>query len=137
MQNGYATSTSRSSRAGVTNSGPSIASRSSHSRTRSLKRARPTTGMTRAPPTAMASCPSAGDDLLHLVVGPGDGVLGGRAGDRLGQHVGQDEGVGDELHPVARGGRPTVAMKLDTLLLEGSELGVALQHGVILQVGVH
>src|SRR5712692_1567512 len=127
MQNGYATSTRRSSRAGVTNSGPRIASRSSHSRSRSLKRGRPTTGMTRAPPTAMGSGPSPGDDLLHLVVGPGDGLLGGGAGDRLGHHVGQDEGVGDELDLVARGGGAAVAMELDALLLEGGELGIGLE----------
>src|SRR6266545_2699638 len=52
MQNGYATSTSRSSSAGVTKSVPRPCSRSSHSLSRTPRCGRRATGMTRAPPIA-------------------------------------------------------------------------------------
>src|ERR1700693_2434781 len=127
MQNGYATSRRSRISAGVTNSGPRSSSRSSHSRIRILKRGRPDAEVTRVLPMAMELA-SPGQDLLHLVFGPRDGVLGRRAGDRLGKHVGHDEGVGDELDLVTRGGGPAVAVELHAFLLEGGELGVGLEH---------
>src|SRR5438309_5208847 len=108
MTKGYATSSTRRSSAGVTNTGPRIDSWSSHSRTRPARRGRPCgTGISSAL-TAM----SAGEDLLHLGLGPGDGVLGRGAGDRLGEHVGQEVGVGDELHLVGARRRPPVGVVL-------------------------
>src|SRR5256884_474351 len=72
MTNGYATSSTSRSSAGVTNTGPRIDSWSSHSRTRPASRGRPRgTGISSAL-TAM----SAGEELLHFGLGPGDGVLG-------------------------------------------------------------
>ena len=53
------------------------------------------------------------DDLLHLAFGPHHGVLRRRPGYRLGEHDGHDERVGDELHLVARRGRPPVAWYCD------------------------
>src|SRR5207244_2364123 len=80
MTKGYATSSTRRSSAGVTNTGPRIDSWSSHSRTRPASRGRPRgTGISSAL-TAM----SAGEDLLHFGLGPGDGVPGRGAGDLLG-----------------------------------------------------
>src|SRR6266508_5574438 len=76
--------------------------------------------------------PLARDDLLHLVLGPGDGLLGGRAGHRLGEHVRQDVRVGDELDLVARGRRPAVGVVLRALVLERGELRVGLEDRVIL-----
>src|SRR5688572_12947242 len=96
-------------------------SRSSHPRTAAMPVSRPRTAISSAL-TAMSQprvgcCPSRfrfsvistalpyplaspsaqlatlGHDLLHLVLGPGDGVLGRGAGDGLGDHVGQDVGV--------------------------------------------
>src|SRR3990172_12014635 len=100
--------------------GPSTRSRSSQF----PARARSVTG--RAGPARpiwpIATASRAGHDLLHLVLGPGDRVLRRGAGHRLGDHVGQDEGVGDELDLVAGRPRPPVGVELDTLLLHGGEL---------------
>src|SRR6266513_1913715 len=130
MTKGYATSSTRRSRAGVTNTGPRTDSWSSHSRRRRARRGRPRgTGMSSAL-TAM----SAGEDLLHLGLRPGDGVLGRGAGDRLGDHVRQQIGVGDELDLVRGGCRPAVGVVLDALAPERGVLGVGLEHRVILEL---
>src|SRR5437762_4045060 len=130
MTNGYATSSTSRSSAGVTNTGPRIDSWSSHSRTRPASRGRPRgTGISSAL-TAM----SAGEDLLHFGLGPGDGVLGRGAGDRLGDHVRQQVGVGDELDLVRGRRRPAVGVVLDALAPERSILGVGLEHRVILEL---
>src|SRR2546429_479847 len=130
MTKGYATSSTRRSSAGVTNTGPRIDSWSSHSRTRPASRGRPRgTGISSAL-TAM----SAGEDLLHFGLGPGDGVLGRGAGDRLGDHVRQQVGVGDELDLVRGRRRPAVGVVLDALAPERSILGVSLEHRVILEL---
>src|SRR5947207_11527271 len=132
MTKGYATSSTRRSSAGVTSSGPRIDSWSSHSRTRPARRGRPRgTGIWSAL-TAM----SAGEDLPHLGLGPGDGVLGRGAGDRLGDHVRQQIGVGDELDPVRGRRRPWIGVVLDPLASEGGVLGVGAQHRVILELVV-
>ena len=46
-------------------------------------------------------------------------------GDRLGDHVGQDERVGDELDLVGGRRRPAVGVVLHALALEGGELRIA------------
>src|SRR5688572_5398850 len=124
--------------AGATNSGPRTPSRLSHSPNCNRNRGRRAATMTLASALAMRSrslLPV--QDLLHLVRAPGDSVLGGRAGDRLGDHVGQDEGIGDELDLVARGRGPAVAMELDALgILERGELRIGLEHGMVDEVRV-
>src|SRR5256885_10720780 len=132
MTKGYATRSTRRSRAGVTNTGPRIDSWSSHSRTRPASRGRPRgTGMSSAL-TAM----SAGEDLPHFDLGPGDGVLGRGARHRLGEHVGQQIGVGDELDLVRGRRRPSIGVVLDPLASEGGVLGVGLEHWMVLELVV-
>src|SRR2546425_7723359 len=132
MTNGYATSSTRRSRAGVTNTGPRIDSWSSHSRTRPASRGRPRgTGMSSAL-TAM----SAGEDLPHFDLGPGDGVLGRGARHRLGEHVGQQIGVGDELDLVRGRRRPSIGVVLDPLASEGGVLGIRAQYWMVLELVV-
>src|SRR5205809_4931126 len=129
MTKGYATNSTRRSSAGVTNTGPRIDSWSSHSRTRPASRGRPRgTGRSSAL-TAM----SAGEDLLHFGLGPGDGVLGRGAGDRLGDHVRQQIGVGDELDLVRGRRRPAIGVILDPLAPEGGVLGRSEEHTSELQ----
>src|SRR5438874_4903841 len=130
MTKGYATSSTRRSSAGVTNTGPRIDSWSSHPRTRPASRGRPRgTGI----PSALTAM-SAGEDLLHFGLGPGDGVLGRGAGDRLGDHVRQEVGVGDELDLVRGRRRPAVGVVLDALAPERGILGVGPEHRVILEL---
>src|SRR5262245_8312520 len=110
-------------------------SRSSSTETRARIDVGACTATARAPPIAMRlvlssrppgsprRCPgSPGDDLLHLAIGPGHRLLGRRAGDGLGQHVGEDEGIGYELDLVAGRRRPAVAVELHALLLQRREL---------------
>src|SRR5690349_4027989 len=166
-------------RAGVTNTGPRMDSRSSQPRTRAVNgRPRPTEIWSALTAMVWLPCPlyhsfgsrfsflrsgliavvwlpwllfqmrSArlrlhltrrlpGDDLLHLVLRPGDRVLGGGAGDRLRHHVRQDVGVGDELHPVRRGGGPAVGVVLHALALQCGVLGIGPQHRVVLELLEH
>src|SRR5437667_419803 len=132
MTKGYATSSTRRSSAGVTNTGPRIDSWSSHSRTRPASRGRPRgTGMSSAL-TAM----SAGEDLPHFDLGPGDGVLGRGARHRLGEHVGQQIGVGDELDLVRGRRRPSIGVVLDPLASEGGVLGIRAQYWMVLELVV-
>src|SRR5256886_5272834 len=132
MTKGYATRSTRRSRAGVTNTGPRIDSWSSHSRTRPASRGRPRgTGMSSAL-TAM----SAGEDLPHFDLGPGDGVLGRGARHRLGEHVGQQIGVGDELDLVRGRRRPSIGVVLDPLASEGGVLGIRAQYWMVLELVV-
>src|SRR5260370_19014988 len=73
-------------------------------------------------------------DLLHLVLGPGDRVLGRGAGHRLGDHVRQDVRVGDQLHPIRRGSRPAVGVVLHSLTPERRVLAILPEHRVVLEL---
>src|SRR3989338_5073393 len=127
MTNGWATSSTMRRRAGVTKAGPRNRSWSSSSRSR--RPGRGAAGSTRTLPTAT---PSAREDPFHFLLGPGDRLLGRGTRDRLGDHVGQDELVGDLLDLAAGRGRPAVAVELDPFRLpERGELGIGLQHRVI------
>src|SRR2546428_9513960 len=109
-----------------------MASWSSHSGTRPASRGRPRgTGMSSAL-TAM----SAGEDLPHFDLGPGDGVLGRGARHRLGEHVGQQIGVGDELDLVRGRRRPSIGVVLDPLASEGGVLGIRAQYWMVLELVV-
>src|SRR5882724_11025288 len=101
--------------AGLTKIGPSHDSRSRSSliRDRSERR-RGAVAM----PTLPIAMSASRHDLLHLVVRPGDGILGRGARHRLREHVGEDERVGDHLHLV--GGRrrpPKVQMITNSFIL--------------------
>src|SRR5438034_7718351 len=129
MTNAEATRRSSKSRAGVTNTGPRIASRSSHPRTRAVTRGRPLGARISS---ALTAAILSGEDLLHLGLGPGNRVLGRGTGHGLGEHAGQKIRVGDELHFV-RGRRwPAVGVVLHTLASEGSILGVGPEHRMVL-----
>src|SRR3989441_5264436 len=79
---------------------------------------------------------SAGEDLPHFDLGPGDGVLGRGARHRLGEHVGQQIGVGDELDLVRGRRRPSIGVVLDPLASEGGVLGIRAQYWMVLELVV-
>src|SRR2546421_5916343 len=133
MQNGYATSSRIRMNAGETKSGPRMCSRSSISLTRARHEGR-AVAVTGSVP--MATGRLARHDLFHLVLRPRDRVLRGGARHRLGEHVGHDERVGDELDLVARRRRPAVRVVLRALVLEVDVLRIGLQDGVVLHVRV-
>src|SRR2546422_7594844 len=80
---------------------------------------------------------SAGEDLPHFDLGPGDGVLGRGARHRLGEHVGQQIGVGDELDLVRGRRRPSIGVVLDPLASEGGVLGIRAQYWMVLRSEEH
>src|SRR5258706_4043812 len=114
------------------NSGPRTRSRSRTSRAWARQNRRPAATVAGRLPIATVALTR--HDLLHLVLGPGDGLLGGSARHRLGDHVRQDVGVGDELYLVGRWRRPAVGVVLDTLALEGGVLGIGPEDGMVLQL---
>src|ERR1700730_4987878 len=130
MANGYATRRTSRSMAGVTRTGPRTDSRSSHVRRRANGRGRPRGTGTSSALTAILS----GENLLHLGLGPGDRILRRRPRHRLGDHVGQDVRVRDELDLVRGGRRPPVGVVLDPFAPESGVLGIGLQHRVILEL---
>src|SRR6266850_678098 len=131
-QNGYATSSMMRVSAGVMNSGPRTCSRSSISRTRVRQGRRARSAVVGRVPMAMVGL--ARHDLFHLGLGPGDRLLGRRAGDRLGDHVGQQPRVGDELYLVRRRRRPAVRVVLDPLAPQRGVLRIGSQDRVVLEL---
>src|ERR1700730_5958865 len=119
-------------RAGVTNTGPRMDSRSSQPRTRSVTRGRPRGTGISSTLTAM----SAREDLLHLGFGPGNGILRRGARHRLREHIGQQVRIGDELDLFGRRRRPPIDVVLHTLAPQRRVLRVRLQYGMILEVFV-